>query len=176
MRARSTSPVRTAKVSAGFDADAKKILNAYLDAGWTATSSTNGHVVLRAPDGVTTTAMGCRANGRTAKNAIAPLNRWLRSQKASEKPQPKPKPIAKPKPVVRQPRKEAMTTVTPSQMPGAKPQPKPDDLRSRVDAAVAKITELGTAVPDLLDLIGELRARNEELEAKFALMSEALSA
>ncbi len=168
--------LRRAVQPPGFDPDAKKILKAYLDAGWTATSSMNGHVILRAPDGVTTTAMGGRTNGRTAKNAIAPLNRWLRAQKDPEKLQVKPKPAANPKPVVRQPRKETMTTVTPSQMPGAKPQPKPDDLRSRVDAAVAKFSELGTAVPDLVNLITELRQRNEELEAKFALAHEALSA
>lgn len=162
--------------ASGFDAAAKKILKAYLDAGWKATSSANNHVILRAPDGVTTTAIGGRTNGRTAKNAIAPLNRWLRAQKSAEKPQVKPKPAAKPKPVVRQPRKETMTTVTPSQMPGAKPQPKPDDLRSRVDAALAKFSELGTAVPDLVNLITELKQRNEELEAKFALAHEALSA
>lgn len=176
MTAGNSSPIRSAQVPAGFDAAAKKILKAYLDAGWTATSSANNHVILRAPDGVTTTVLGGRTNGRTAKNAIAPLNRWLRAQKSAEKLQVKPTPVAKPKPVVRQLRKETMTTVTPSQMPGAKPQPKPDDLRSRVDAAVAKIAELGTAVPDLVNLITELRQRNEELEAKFALAHEALSA
>ena len=64
----------------GFDAAAKKILKAYLDAGWTATISANTHMILRAPDGVTTTALGSGANGRTAKNAMAPLNRWLRAQ------------------------------------------------------------------------------------------------
>lgn len=72
--------LRRAVQPAGFDPDAKKILKAYLDAGWTATSSMSGHVILRAPDGVTTTALGSGTNGRTAKNAMAPLNRWLRAQ------------------------------------------------------------------------------------------------
>ena len=92
MTAGNSSPVRSAQLPAGFDAAAKKILKAYLDAGWTATSSMNGHVILRAPDGVTTTAMGGRTNGRTAKNAMAPLNRWLRSKKRSRESQCQPNP------------------------------------------------------------------------------------
>lgn len=162
--------VRTMRVP-GFDAAAKKILKAYLDAGWKASVSANSHVILRAPDGVTTTSLGSRTNGRTAKNAIAPLNRWLRANK----------PPTTPKPVVQQPRKETMTTATPSSMPTKKPTttPPPDDLRARVDAAVAKFSELGSimsSVQDLVNLIAELRARNDELEAKFALMHEALFA
>lgn len=74
-----------------------------------------------------------------------------------------------------------MTTATPSSMPTKKPTttPPPDDLRARVDAAVAKFSELGSimsSVQDLVNLIAELRARNDELEAKFALMHEALFA
>jgi predicted RNA binding protein YcfA (HicA-like mRNA interferase family) len=95
----SDAAMSSAAQAPGFDVDAKKILKAYLDAGWTATSSTNSHMILRAPDGVTTTALCSRANGRTGKNAMAPLNRWLRTQKRAQKPQ------DKPKPVVRQPRK-----------------------------------------------------------------------
>ena len=87
----------------GFDADAKKILKQYLDFGWTASESANGHIILRAPDGITTTALGPHTNGRTGKNAIAPLNRWLRNRNSS---------AVKSKPVVLQPRKEAMSTVT----------------------------------------------------------------
>ena len=161
---------RTVQVP-GFDAAAKKILKAYVDAGWTPAVSANSHVILRAPDGVTTTAIGGRTNGRTAKNAMAPLNRWLRAQK----------PQTKPKPAAQQPRKETMTTATPSSMPTKKPKPTPppDDLRARVDAAVGKLQELGSivsSVQDLVNLITELRTRNDELEAKFALMHEALSA
>lgn len=170
-----TSTVRAVEAP-GFDADAKKILKAYLDAGWTASSSSNSHMILRAPDGVTTTALGGRTNGRTGKNAIAPLNRWLRAREPQDKP----------KPVVRQPRKETMTTATPAKMPAIKPESKPDDLRARVDAAVAKLTDLGNilaGVQDLVNLITELTAqndelatRNDEVEAKLALMREALAA
>lgn len=100
MTAGCSSSIRAVQAP-GFDAAAKKILKAYLDADWTAASSANGHMILRAPDGVTTTALCSGTNGRTAKNAIAPLNRWLRAQRHAQGSK------GKTKRVVRQTRKES---------------------------------------------------------------------
>ena len=65
----------------GFDKFGQQTARRALSHGWVGKRSRRGHLVLRAPDGETTTAI-CPNNSarRTQKNALAPIKRWEASQ------------------------------------------------------------------------------------------------
>ena len=85
----------------GFDDAAKDIVKEATELGWVGRPAKKGHIVMRAPDGVTTATLMPKVNApRARQNQRAPIERWKREnpemvQAVETKPKPKPK--AKPK-------------------------------------------------------------------------------
>ncbi|MDE8648060.1 hypothetical protein PXH69_24075 [Rhodococcus qingshengii] len=61
----------------GFDDQAKRIAKEHFKCGWVAKVSNKGHLILHAPDGVTTAALARDTSSPHARgNAEAPLKKW----------------------------------------------------------------------------------------------------
>lgn len=59
--------------------EAADIIKGFLDAGWSGRISTNGHAILRAPDGVTTVSVSkAKGDHRALTQAKSDLRRWLK--------------------------------------------------------------------------------------------------
>lgn len=62
-----------------FDRDAFELVNDYHLAGWRSHMTSQGHVFLKAPDGIETATVSRESlRGRSGRNAAAPLKRWRR--------------------------------------------------------------------------------------------------
>ncbi|QNJ56003.1 hypothetical protein SEA_RASPUTIA_113 [Microbacterium phage Rasputia] len=68
-----------------FDKGAQKLLFAMQDAGWRGRIGGQGHVIMYAPDRITTAAFSSDSeNARAGHNARAVFKRWLRSQEVAQ--------------------------------------------------------------------------------------------
>lgn len=76
-RRKTTGPYTARPNMSGFDTFGKSTAKRLLEQGWVAKRSSKGHLVMRAPDGKTTTAL-CRDNSAPSirENTLAPVRRW----------------------------------------------------------------------------------------------------
>lgn len=74
----------TARDIKKFDQEAKELVADFQEAGWRGYLSNQGHAIMMAPDGVTTSSVSGHSGGpHLAKTARADLKRWQREQKSS---------------------------------------------------------------------------------------------
>lgn len=68
-----------------FDQEMTDLIMEMTDHGWTGRVSSNGHAIMRAPDGEDTHSISRSSlRGRSGRNARAAFDRWLRQQPAKE--------------------------------------------------------------------------------------------